>query len=392
MKNLLSFSDLHLNPDFFCFSHLRWDFVFQRPQHLMNRFAENSRVFFMEEYVIDDTTDPFMELRTPAPNLCVATPHVKPGMTADEIDSCLKLFLDQLMQKYIVRDYVSWYYTPMALSWSSHLQPSVMVYDCMDELSLFKFAPVELTQREKTLMSLADIVFTGGESLYRLKRSQHPRVYAFPSSIDQEHFAKARQPLPEPLDQQHIPYPRLGFFGVLDERLDIPLLTEMAALRPSWHFVLTGPVVKIEKESLPQAPNIHYTGMKTYNELPAYISNWNVALILFALNDSTRFISPTKTPEYLAAGKPVVSTPIHDIIATYGEKGLVHIAGDTAGFIAAVEAALLQDRDKNWLKPVDEYLSGISWNQTWADMVHLICQILIEKSPENKPVNLSSYV
>ncbi len=181
-------------------------------------------------------------------------------------------------------------------------------------------------------------------SLYEAKRKQHSNVYLFPSSIDALHFGKARSRtrVREPLDQQKISHPRIGFFGVLDERLDRELLREAAALRPDWQFVMIGPVVKIRHEDLPQMPNIHYLGQKSYDELPAYIAGWDLAMIPFANNESTRFISPTKTPEYLAAGKPVISTSIRDVVRTYGSTGLIHIADQPQEFVTAMDAALAQ--------------------------------------------------
>ncbi|HKG14108.1 MAG TPA: glycosyltransferase, partial [Pyrinomonadaceae bacterium] len=224
---------------------------------------------------------------------------------------------------------------------------------------------------ESELMSRADLVFTGGQSLYEAKRDRHPRVYAFPSSIDAEHFGSARDVSEEPADQQGIPHPRLGFFGVIDERLDIELLDEVARLRPEWQLVMIGPVVKVDPASLPRRENIHYLGMKSYEELPAYLSGWDVALLPFARNESTRFISPTKTPEYLAAGKPVVSTSIRDVVRPYGREGLVHIADTPAEFVAACEAALNEDASARQEK-VDAFLAETSWDGTWASMGGLI--------------------
>jgi UDP-galactopyranose mutase len=257
------------------------------------------------------------------------------------------------------------------LQFTRHLRPRAVVYDCMDELSAFRGASPLLRGLESELMSRADLVFTGGQSLYEAKRGLHPSVYAFPSSIDAEHFASARDVSEEPADQTGLPHPRLGFFGVVDERFDIGLLDEVARLRPEWQLVIIGPVVKIDPASLPRRDNIHYLGMKSYEELPAYLSGWDVALLPFALNESTRFISPTKTPEYLAAGKPVVSTSIRDVVRPYGQEGLVHIADTPAEFVAACEAALGEDASSRQEK-VDAFLAQTSWDRTWADMSALI--------------------
>jgi UDP-galactopyranose mutase len=205
-------------------------------------------------------------------------------------------------------------------------------------------------------------------------------VYAFPSSIDRAHFSQGRTALTEPEDQKSIPYPRLGFFGVIDERFDIELFDKIAAAKPDWHFVILGPVVKIDQASLPQRENIHYLGSKSYKELPAYLSGWDVALLLFARNEATRFISPTKTPEYLAAGKPVVSTSIRDVVRPYGELGIVKVADEPDEFIGAIEEVLAADRDRSdWLERVDKLLGTMSWDDTWSRMSQLIENVTAQR-------------
>jgi UDP-galactopyranose mutase len=277
------------------------------------------------------------------------------------------------MRNYEIENFVTWYYTPMMLDWTDHLEPQTVVYDCMDELSGFKFAPPELIENEAKLFRNADLVFTGGQSLYEAKKHQHERVYAFPSSIDAEHFREARNKTDEPDDQKQIAHPRLGYYGVIDERIDIKLLGEIADLRPEWQFVMIGPVVKISDEDLPRRANIHYLGGKDYKELPDYLAGWDVALMPFAMNESTKFISPTKTPEYLAAGKPVVSTPIRDVVRPYGDMNLVYIASTAEEFIAACDEALQEDRASKTAE-ADKFLAQNSWDKTWSRMADLIYQ------------------
>jgi UDP-galactopyranose mutase len=368
-------------PDLICFSHLRWDFVYQRPQHLLKRSARDRRVFFVEEPVFDNGSMR-LEVHEREPNLKIVVPHLPQGLRSEVAklavlhDMVQKLLVENNIQQYLV-----WYYTPMALDFTRHLRPLAVIYDCMDELSAFKGAPECLKLRERELFKRADLVFTGGQSLYEAKRDQHHSVYAFPSSIDREHFMQARAPIAEPADQQNIPHPRLGFFGVVDERFDIQLLDEMSRSRPDWHFVIVGPVVKIDPEILPQRENIHYLGGKSYQELPAYIAGWDVALLLFAQNDSTRFISPTKTPEYLAAGKPVVSTPIRDVVCPYGQTGLVRIANDAPEFIAAIDELLKSEANhKEWLAKVDGFLATTSWDETWERMSRLIDEAVANRT------------
>ncbi|WP_245590567.1 glycosyltransferase family 1 protein [Adhaeribacter aquaticus] len=368
-------------PDIVCMSHLRWDFVFQRPQHLLTRFAQHANLYYFEEPYFYDGAQPRLEVTTrEGGNINIVVAHLPNGLTPQESDEKQIALLDQFFAEKGLDRFIFWYYTPMALEITRQLKPALTVYDCMDELSAFKGAPPRLRELEAEMFQKADLVFTGGHSIYEAKKDHHKDVYAFPSSIDKAHFTQARQGLPEPEDQKSIPHPRFGFYGVVDERFDIELLRGISALRPDWHFVIIGPVVKIDPALLPQAENIHYLGGKNYKELPVYLSTWDVALLPFALNESTKYISPTKTPEYLAAGKPVVSTSIKDVVRPYGELNLVHIADTPETFVAAIEKALAQRDDAEWLAKTDDYLSGISWDTTWQNMVCLMQIALTEKA------------
>ena len=336
-------------------------------------------VYFWEEPVFSDEPDPRLAVVRGDDGVTVLTPTLHHGLSAPAVISTLRTLLDDWLDRQKITRFMAWYYTPMALAYASHLVAEVVIYDCMDELSAFQGAPPELIEREQQLFELADVVFAGGASLYESKRSQHRNVYLFPSSIDGKHFAAARKPLTDPVDQAAVPHPRIGFFGVLDERLDRELLRAAAAMRPEWHFVLVGPVVKIEPSDLPSAPNIHYLGGKSYTELPAYLANWNVAMLPFARNASTKFISPTKTPEYLSAGKPVVSTPIRDVVTPYGDGGLVRIADTPEAFVEALEASL-QPQSAEWLGTVDEYLKSTSWDKTFQEMLAAIKAVSPDRS------------
>jgi UDP-galactopyranose mutase len=370
--------------DIICFSHLRWNFVYQRPQHILSRMAKGSRVFFVEEAFFD-TESAYLENRQEPENIWILIPHLPKGLSeaqqAEQVDELLNEFLS--LHK--LKSYIAWYYTPMAFRAESVFEADLVIYDCMDELSAFRFAPPELKEKERQLMERADIVFTGGYSLYQAKKSSHLNIHLFPSSIDAKHFQQARTLIPDMPDQEQIGFPRIGFFGVIDERMDIELLNEVALKRPDWHFVLLGPVVKIDPGSLPAHENIHYLGQKTYNELPRYIAHWDVAMMPFAINESTRFISPTKTPEYLAAGKPVVSTRIHDVVHSYGQTGLVYFGSTADEFIDGIDHALsIADKTK-WLQAVDEMLSENSWDITCNKMLQLIYSTLPKhKQPEKE--------
>ena len=367
-------------PTLLCFSHLRWDFVFQRPQQLMSRFADEMTVVYWEEPVeIGEGETPLLRVRAADdfPNVRIVVPHLPQGLNDDERDAALKRLLDAYSAG-LSRPIVAWYYTPMMLPFSRDLDASVLVFDAMDELSKFRFAPPKLLQLEQELIDRADLVFTGGSSLYEAKKDRHDSVHLFPSSVDRNHFAKARRALPEPEDQAQIPHPRLGFYGVLDERFDTELLDQVAEMRPDWQFVMVGPIVKISDEDLPKRPNIHYLGGKKYEQLPAYLSGWDVALMPFAMNESTQFISPTKTPEYLAGGKPVVSTPIRDVVRHYGHLDGVGIAATAEEFVAECERMLKLEPEGEWLSEADLLLSATSWSTTQARMAGLIAELLGE--------------
>jgi len=373
-------------PDLICFSHLRWDFVYQRPQHLLSRAARDRRVYYIEEPCFDHGSMR-LSISERDSGVKVVVPYLPSGLNSTTaIEAVLQQMIDRLLAVEGIREFVSWYYTPMAVEFTRHLKPTVTVYDCMDELSAFKNAPATLQNLEEELFRRADLVFTGGQSLYEAKQGSHHAVHAFPSSIDRDHFMQARVFSGiEPGDQKDIPHPRLGFFGVVDERFDIELLSDIASTRPDWNFIIIGPVVKIDPATLPRLSNIHYLGPKLYNDLPSYIAGWDVALLLFARNEATRFISPTKTPEYLAAGKPVVSTSIRDVVRPYGENGLVEIADTKHEFINACEKAL-SNLAPDWSERVDSFLAGTSWDSTWNRMSNLIDDLLVlyQRKPSTK--------
>lgn len=349
-----------------CLSHLRWNFVFQRPQHLLSRAAKSHTVLYFEEPVYENVPRPVLRAVEPTLGLRVLTPVLPQGTSATQAVIMQRSLLNNALAAQSYDHLILWYYTPMALPFSDHIDCDVCVYDCMDELSAFRNAPRELVQMERLLMQRADVVFTGGQSIYEAKRRLHKSIHPFPSSIDVAHFHKARRPQKDPADQAAIPRPRVGFAGVIDERLDIDLLAQAAAKMPDVQFVMIGPVVKIDPADLPKLPNIHWLGGKTYAELPAYMANWDMGWMPFALNEATRYISPTKTPEFLAAGLPVVSTAIVDVVRSYGAHGLVQIA-DADDIEDKIREALGNPKDL-LRRSVDSYLAAMSWDQTWSAM------------------------
>lgn len=361
-----------------CFSHLRWNFVYQRPQHIIKRLSEKFNTIYAEEPIFDAVAESYYCFTQINESLFVLVPHLRSDLSEEQKIGQLKVMLRNILKADNGDDVIFWYYTPMAMEFSDSFSPALTIYDCMDELSAFKFAPHALQQLEKDLMRKADLVFTGGHTLYQEKKKFHSDIYPFPSSIDKAHFHKARIKDISPEDQENIKGVRLGFFGVIDERFDIELIDQMAQLKPDWQFILIGPIVKIEVDSLPRLDNIHYMGQKTYDQLPAYLSGWDIALIPFLLNESTKYISPTKTPEYLAAGIPVISTPITDVVNPYGIEGLVSICGNAGEFVAAAEIELEEKDKAYWLAEVDKFLKDMSWDNTTGDMLRLIESKLIE--------------
>jgi glycosyltransferase involved in cell wall biosynthesis len=368
--------------DMVVLSRLRWDSVYRRPQHLMSRCARRRRVFFCEPPVIHDERGltPWLAVSPRAPNLWVCAPQLPAGLSQLAAEQVQQRLLDRLLAEHQLRRFVVWYDSPMPLGFTRHLRPAATVYDCIDELSARAGASPLLPERERELFTRADLVFTGGESLWEAKRGQHSRVHAFPSGVDAAHFGRARAGagpgLAAPLDQADIAAPRLGYFGVIDERMDLALLAGLADARPDWQIVMVGPVVEIDPLSLPRRANIRYLGRKHYQDLPAYIAGWDVALVPFARAPATRFISPSKIPEYLAAGKPVVSTSIHDVVEPYGNLGLVAIADDVEAQVAAIADELTRsDRDR-WLADVDVVLAAYSWDATWEGMQRLIAGVV----------------
>ncbi|RZI84473.1 MAG: glycosyltransferase family 1 protein [Rubrivivax sp.] len=365
------------------FSHLRWDFVYQRPQHLLSRLAQHYPVLFVEEPVRGEHPAHF-ECSSPAPQVEVLRPHTPvdaPGFHDDQLSILMPLLMDHL-RTHLIDDYIVWFYTPMALPLLAQMRPRATVYDCMDELSCFKDAPKQMRQREAALLKSVQLVLTGGPSLYEAKRGLHANVLCLPSAVDADHYAPdhavrnaaAMQTAHEL--QSNIPSPRLGFFGVIDERLDIGLVERLADARPDWQLVMVGPVVKIDPARLPQRPNIHWLGKQTYDVLPQLIAGWDLCLMPFALNESTRFISPTKTLEYMAAEKPVVSTPIHDVVTMFGDA--VEIADDAESFLSACDQLLTESAPerKGRAERMRELVARYSWDRAAATAQTAISKVL----------------
>jgi len=359
-------------PTLIVFCHLRWDFVFQRPQHLMTRLAEHYQILFVEEPVHSEGPA-HLQKTAVAPNITVCRPHTPilhtHGFHDDQLPTLQGLLADLVPEG---ERPVVWFYTPMALPLLQGLNPTLVVYDCMDELAAFKNPPKQLLQRESALLNIADLVFTGGPSLYEAKKDRHANAHCFSSSVDAKHFRQALDAAISHPEQAHIAGPRLGFYGVIDERFDTDLVRQMAAAHPEWQIVLVGPVVKIDPAELPRADNVHYMGQRNYDELPKFLAGWDLCLLPFAMNDSTKFISPTKVLEYMAAEKLSVSTPITDVKVPYGD--VVAIASTADEYIAACERMLAMDEAEQTrlVERMRDIVANTSWDKTASRMHELI--------------------
>lgn len=368
------------------FSHLRWNFVYQRPQHLLTRLGVHWRVVFVEEPRYDEGPARF-EVSEIASNVTVLVPYtpiLAAGFHDDQL-ALLQPLLSTALRAFKLQVDVAWLYTPMALPLAKSLEPVCLVYDCMDELSAFKDAPRQLRQRESALLKDAALVFTGGPSLYEVRRELHPSVHCFPSAVDSAHFSPANldshcsHAKSAAVLQDGLARPRLGFFGVIDERLDLELVATIADHHPEWSVIMAGPVVKIDVRTLPRRPNIHWMGMQPYERLPYLLSGWDVCLMPFALNEATRFISPTKTLEYMAGGKPIVSTPVRDVISLY--SAAVDVASAPLPFVQACEAVLIESVAARYQRNT-EMLNAVSMNswQRISDSMNGLLQATLRRT------------
>ena len=353
------------------FSHLRWSFVWQRPQQFLSRFAETHPVLFVEIAEFDGSGESKVELTNPMEGVTVLNVHLDPKLAdKDEVTEIMRDAVREGMVAYGIENPLLWFYNPMDAGWVlGWLENRGIVYDCMDELSQFKGADPRLIQREKGLLDAADVVFTGGIELYEKKSRQNANVHFFGCAVEYDHFAQAQEAGPIPDDLAAIPGPRVGWFGVVDERVDYDLLRDMAAARPDLSFVMVGPAVKVDPATFPQAPNLHWMGGRDYKELPLYCRGYDVCMMCFALNDATEFINPTKALEYLATGKPVVSTAVKDVVRQYEDT--VAIAHSPEEFLEKIDAALAGDQAEMVERGIEK-AHAASWENTVGAMQRII--------------------
>ncbi|MBW3624388.1 MAG: glycosyltransferase family 1 protein [Armatimonadetes bacterium] len=335
-----------LPEDIIVHSHHRWfaTHIWQRPHHIISRLAQRHRIFYIEEPWWKAPQDhPHLSIYPHQENPVVIRPMAhRQAARLPRISERNQQAIRQLLSVYLdqqnVRKAIRWHYAPLARYLGGITEEPLTVYDCMDEHAAFKGAPPELLEVERKLLGEADLVFTGGRSIYESKRPCNERCYRFDSGVDLDHFARATSDIPLPGDVAHLPRPIIGYFGAIDERIDYPAIRAMAEAHPDWSIVLIGPVTKVDPKSLPKGPNLHWLGGRSYGDLPAYLKAFDVATILFADNEATRSLSPTKTPEYLAGRKPVVSGPVPDIVDQYSDY--IWIARSPQEWVARTEEAL----------------------------------------------------
>ena len=376
-----------LPPLILCLSHLDWDYVWQRPQHILSRLARRSPVLYVSEPELSNSVTGRPQLKLVAGDHNVSAWKPIFPNTPAVLEQWRELYVglvQDLLQRQgwrppdaagdeAGRPLILWFYTPLPYYCLERIPADLVVYDVMDELANFKNAAGDLRQREANVLAAADVVFTGGRSLYQARQDRHPNVHLFPSGVEPAHFARALDPETKiAAEIAALPRPILGYTGVIDERIDLALLRRLAVEHPEWSIVMVGPVTKIEVDDLPRLPNIYYSGQQPYDRLPNFLKGFDVCLMPFAINEATRSISPTKTLEYMAAHKPIVSTPVPDVVANW--RDVVAIAADPAEFAAAVAAALDESESERGQRRGREeaHLAGNTWDHIAGEMQRII--------------------
>lgn len=367
-KRLNTANGFHKNYPIIVHCHLCWDWVWQRPQQFISRLSQRHKILFVETIGPDATlAAPLARFRIAEnfPNVTLLRlqfPAWRWG-DANYVDSERRRLVQEFLAGPVAGQFeqpVQWFYDPMALrSFSGHMGEILTVYDCMDELSKFATAPPEIVERERELLAQAEVVFTGGRKLFESKSRFHDNCHFYGCGVDGKHFGQAldENALIHP-DIKNIKRPVLGYFGVVDERMDYRLLAKLADANPNWSVAMVGPVLKVDEKTMPRRPNLHWLGQRAYSDLPAFCKAFDVCLMPFALNEATEFINPTKALEYMATGRPIVSTAVPDVVRNFGS--VIKIAEDSNDFISickqvlkqrdedAISAGLALARDNSW--------------------------------------------
>lgn len=365
------------------FSHLRWGLVWQRPQHLLSRFSREMPVLFVEEPEFAPTSGD-VRLRCDR-GVTVVTPLLPKTLQSPGFGQAVNRAIARLISPLLPDDddLIVWYYTPMALGAEPDgRRVSLAVYDAMHDLASFQAAPAGTRAQEARLLARVDLVFTGGPTFYRQRRHLHHAVHCFPSGVEAAHFKVASNGVPAPAHLARQRGPVLGYFGVIDERIDLDLIARVAGLRPGWTIALVGPTAKIEESTIPVRPNIVRCGQQAYEDLPGFLAGFDIALLPFARNAATRAFSPTKTLEYLASDTPVVSTRIDDVVTLYGD---VVATVTSAGQLAATAEHILERsaaEERGWPARVAKIVAANEWDLIAQRMLHVMDRTAANRWPD----------
>ncbi len=366
--------------------HLGWDWVWQRPQQFISRLSARHAVLFVETLAPDpQLAAPLARFRTADnfPNITILSLQFPTWRwnNGHYVDAERQ----RLVQEFVAsrpgnpfEHAVQWFYDPMAATaFQGHMGEILTVYDCMDELSKFRGAPPDILQREAKLLMRADVVFTGGRKLFEAKSRYHDNCHFYGCGVDEEHFGQARQNSTQiPPQLAPLSKPVLGYFGVVDERMDYELVAKLAEVNPEWSVVIVGPAVKVDAQSLPQRSNLHWLGQQAYADLPAFCKGFDVCMMPFALNEATEFINPTKALEYMATAKPIVSTAVADVVRNFGS--VVKIAQSADDFISLCRQALAAPEPETTQRGL-QMVRENSWESIVSQLERHVSEALVKK-------------
>ena len=355
----------------------------------MRRLARDRQVFFVEEPRVTKG-EPFTVVRRVEPNLHVVSLRVPAHLSARALENAQRRCVASLTPK--DEHPLLWIYSPAASRAARDLEPSLVVYDCVADHASRAGATATMKENERSLLASADLVLTAGTALFEAKRAHNVSTYPLPSSVDVAHFARARSPRNEDRagllsGLRAIPGPRVGFLGSIDDRVDLDLVDRLAEARPGLHIVLCGALSGVTRWTLPDRPNVHYVGAQDYDDLPEHVASWDAAIFPFRGDVATRRSEPSGLLACLAAGKPIVSTPL-DELGPYVAQDLVTVA-HPAQFAAAVDAALRQARSPAVMngrrRAREQLLARTSWDRTCSAMFRLVDEAAMARKVRGNP-------
>jgi glycosyltransferase involved in cell wall biosynthesis len=355
--------------DLIVLSHVRWTDAWQRPHHVVSRLARERRTWFVEgpspgghqpprlvTLADGDVTRAWLE---PPP-----TGEGDGDAAGPETVETYRRLLPGLVGP-ADGDRVVWLCTPLALDIAGALDPTVLVYDvAIDELLSLRGVPQGVALAQKEALARADVVFTASPSLHRSVIEQgRPDAHLAPGGVDPAHFAAARRPR---TDRGR---PVAGYVGPIDERIDVALVAALATALADWEIRIVGPVGGIDPAALPRAANITYPGPVPYAALPEVMADLDVAVMPLAVGAAPRSTNPTTALEHLAAGLPVVTTPVPDVVTQFGT--IVDVADDAGAFALACVRALGQSRRRHRNR-VAQLLRRHDWDAVTAGMAAVV--------------------